>query len=72
MSMKTVIMYEISEEIRIFSNKKKAYQFAKTYGYGKSYNHFCTLLKGGFGEFFKSPVDKKLSLSHSINQKTVE
>lgn len=70
--MKSVIMYNISEEIRIFSNKKKAFEFAKTYGYLKSYNHFCTQIKVHGGEFFKSPVDRKVSLVHSINQKNVE
>lgn len=70
--MKSVIMYNISEEIRIFSNKTKAFNFAKSYGYDKSYNHFCTQIKSHGGEFFKSPLDRKVSLVHTINQKTVE
>lgn len=70
--MKTVIMYNISEEIRIFSNKTKAFNFAKNYGYDKSYNHFCRVLKSGHGEFFKSPLDRKTSIIHTISQKTVE
>jgi len=70
--MKTVIMYNISEEIRLFSNKTKAFNFAKSYGYDKSYNHFCTQIKRHGGEFFKTPLDRKNSLVHSINQKPVE
>lgn len=70
--MKSIIMYEISEEIRIFSNKKKAFEFAQNYGYEKSYNHFCTMIKSHGGIFFKTPLDKKTSLIHSITQKNVE
>lgn len=70
--MKTVIMYNISEEIRIFSNKTKAFNFAQSYGYDRSYYHFCRMLKSGKGEFFRSSSGIKGSLQHTINQKPVE
>lgn len=69
--MKSIILYNISDEIRVFSNKIKAFNFAKTFGYDKGYNHFCRQLKSGRGEFFRSKGIKG-SLEHSINQKPVE
>jgi hypothetical protein len=65
-------MYDVNEEIRLISNKKKAFAIAQTNGFDKSYNHFCTLLKAGLGVYFRSYENPKRTSYHKFNQKPVE
>ncbi|MCU0325573.1 MAG: hypothetical protein MUF45_10025 [Spirosomaceae bacterium] len=69
---RTIIIYNNSEEIRVFSNKKKAHQAAILHGYSKSYNHFSTMLKDGFGVDFYSINAKSERDYHNFKQHKIE